>query len=415
MDKDNLLVALDVGTSKVAVIVAELNGEGAVKICGFGSSQSEGVRNGVVVDINKAVHSIRAAIDEAERTSGRQIVTVYTACEDPRLRFVNHQGTSPVRGPEVANSDMDAAIKNAKAVELKDDEKILKLLVQEFAVDGVQGITNPVGMSGNRLQALVHMACGLPTTAHNLLRCVRRCGVEVANWSIPVWAAANAVLTESEKDLGVCLVDIGAGTTDIAVYVRKTVRFTAIIPLGGEKVTQDIAAMYHLDEPTAETVKIRYGSADPSRFTPASVIDLADLHPESEGPGIGRAISQHELAEVEEARVREILSLVARVLDMSGLSQQIPAGIVFTGGVSQTDGFEKLTEQVFEYHCRLGAPDAGPTIGGTGSSPPWATAVGLLRDATRGRGARDKARDRLKVSFGKRVWSAIKRWFIGSY
>ena len=415
MDKDNLLVALDVGTSKVAVIVAEPNGEEAVRICGFGSSRSEGVRNGVVVDINRAVHSIRSAIDEAERTSGRQITSVYTACEDPRLRFINHKGASPVRGPEVVNSDMDAAVTNARAVGLRDGEQILKLLIQEFEVDGVEGISNPVGMSGNRIQASVHIACGLPTTAHNLIRCVHRSGVEVANWSIPVWASAHAVLTEPEKELGVCLVDMGAGTMDIAVYIRNQVWFTAIIPLGGEKVTQDIAAMYHLDEETAETVKIRFGSVDPSKFSAADVVDLTDLSADNPEGKIGRVISRRELAEVEEARVREILSLLARVLDMSGFSQQIPAGIVFTGGVSQTSGFEKLAEEVFDYHCRLGVPDAGPTIGGTGSSPPWATAVGLLQDAARDAGRKDKSKDRLKVSLGKRFWGAIKRWFVGSY
>ena len=210
MDKDNLLVALDVGSSKVAVIAAELSPEGVVKICGIGSARSEGIRNGVVVDIGGAVRSIRAAIDEAERTSGFHIEEAYTICEDHRMRFVNHSGATPVRGPEIAQGDLDSAVTNAKEVPLKDSEQVLKMVIQQYLVDGEGGILNPIGMMGNRLEASVHLICGLPTTATNLLRCVRRSGVEVKHWTVGAWASALAVLTPSERSLGVCLMDFGA-------------------------------------------------------------------------------------------------------------------------------------------------------------------------------------------------------------
>lgn len=415
MDNNNLLVSLDVGTSKVAVIVAELNSEGSVKICGLGSSRSEGVRNGVVVDIGAAVHSIRAAIDEAEQTSGLKIDTVYTACEDHRLRFLNHTGTTPVRGPEVVQDDLDAAVANAKEVDLKPGEQVLKILIQEFGIDGEDGIKKPQGMTANRLEASVHLVCGLPTTATNLLRCVRRSGVEVARWGIPAWASADAVLTPSEMDLGVCVADIGAGTMDLAVYFRGSVRCTFVIPIGGDAVTKDIAAIYQLDEKTAEEVKLRYGSADPSKFTSADIVDPSELKHTDLPIGKIRVISQQELAEVIEARLREILGIAANVLKSAGLTNRIPAGIVFTGGVSQAEGFLKLAEDVFGQQCRIGSPDVGQTIGGTGSSPAWSTAVGLLKEAAREAGQKRRSGENRKIRVGGGFWTTVKHWFIGNY
>ncbi|MDL2058638.1 cell division protein FtsA [Mesosutterella sp. AGMB02718] len=415
MDKSNLLAALDVGTSKVAVIVAEPNSEGAVKICGLGSTRSEGVRSGVVVDIGAAVGSIRAAIDEAERTSGLHITDVYTACEDYRLRFVNNVGATPVRGPEIGQSDVDAAVANAKEVKLKSGEQVLKILIQEFAVDGEGGILKPMGMTGNRLEASIHVACGSPTTATNLLRCVRRSGVEVAHWTVPVWASAWAVLTPSERDLGVCLIDFGGGTVDVTVYIRNVVWFTAIVPLGGSAVTKDIAALYQLDEKAAELVKLRFGGADASRYRACDVINPAELLHADTPVGEARVIAQQELAEVIEARLREILKIVREMLKWTGLDQRIPAGVVFTGGVSQTEGFLKLARSVFEQHCRIGSPDIGQTIGGTGSSPAWSTAVGLLREAARDAMLHRKAMDSGKMHMGRGTWETIKRWFIGNY
>ena len=273
MDNNNLLVALDVGSSKVAVIVAEPGSDGVVKICGLGSAPSAGIRNGVVIDINAAVGSIRAAFDEAERTSGLHISEVYTACEDPRLRFFNNTGATPVRGTEIGQEELDAATEHAGAVALQGDAKVLKMQVLGYSVDGEAGILNPVGMSGKRLEATAHLACGLPTTATNLFRCVRRSGVEVKHWQIPVWAAADAVLTESEKELGVCLIDIGAGTVDVTVYSGNKPWYTDIIPVGGLAVTHDIAALFQLNEEEAERIKLKYGSADPTKFTGADVVE----------------------------------------------------------------------------------------------------------------------------------------------
>lgn len=416
MDNNNLLVSLDVGTSKVAVIVAELNGDGAVRICGFGSSRSEGVRCGMVVDISAAVRSIRAALDEAEQTSGRRIDSVCTACEDRRLRFLNHTGATPVRGAEIVQADVDAAVANAKEIDLKPGEKVLKILIQEFGIDGEGGILRPQGMMANRLEASVHVVCGQPAMATNLLRSVRRSGVEVMHWGIPAWASADAVLTESERELGVCVVDLGAGTMDIAAYFRGSVRCTSVIPVGGGFVTKDIAAIYRLDEKTAEEVKLRYGSADPSRFTAADVVDLSEMLHADMPIGKVQVIAQEELAEVIEARLREILRIARKVLSTTGIADRIPAGVVFTGGVSQTDGFLKLAEEELGQRCRIGAPDAGQTVGGMGSSPAWASAVGLLKDAAREAGQRRRAAEEHKlIRVRGGFWDAVKHWFIGNY
>ncbi|MCI5850255.1 MAG: cell division protein FtsA [Sutterellaceae bacterium] len=415
MDKDNLLVALDVGSSKVAVIAAELSPEGVVKICGIGSARSEGIRNGVVVDIGGAVRSIRAAIDEAERTSGFHIEEAYTICEDHRMRFVNHSGATPVREPEIAQGDLDSAVTNAKEVPLKDSEQVLKMVIQQYLVDGEGGILNPIGMMGNRLEASVHLICGLPTTATNLLRCVRRSGVEVKHWTVGAWASALAVLTPSERSLGVCLMDFGAGTIDITVHINNVVWFTAIIPVGGDTVTKDIAAVFQLNEEEAEHIKLKFGSADPSQFTGADVVDLTDIRRGNPADGEIEVIAQEKLAEVEEARLREMLKLAREWLQYSKFDQRIPSGIVFTGGVTETDGFLKLAEEVFEQPCRLGAPDVGQALGGAVNSPAWSAAIGLLKEAAHDAQREDHSGEHGKKGLGRGMLSAVRRWFVGSY
>ena len=415
MDNNNLLVALDVGSSKVAVIVADPGADGVVKICGLGSAPSAGIRNGVVIDINAAVGSIRAAFDEAERTSGLHISEVYTACEDPRLRFFNNTGATPVRGTEIGQEELNAATEHVGDVALQGDAKVLKMQVLGYSVDGEAGILNPVGMSGKRLEATAHLACGLPTTATNLFRCVRRSGVEVKHWQIPVWAAANSVLTESEKELGVCLIDIGAGTVDVTVYSGSKPWYTDIIPVGGLAVTHDIAALFQLNEDEAERIKLKYGSEDPTKFTGADVVDLADIR-RSTRPGEAiEVIAQEKLAEVVQARLEEILSFVKERLQASKFDQMIPAGIVLTGGVTQTEGFLKLAEDVFEHNCRIGAPDIVAGLGGAGNSPAWTVVAGLLKEAAhiaqKGRHSEEKGQKRLRKGF----FSTIKHWFIGNY
>lgn len=415
MDNNNLLVALDVGSSKVAVIVAEPGSDGVVKICGLGSAPSAGIRNGVVIDINAAVGSIRAAFDEAERTSGLHISEVYTACEDPRLRFFNNTGATPVRGTEIGQEELDAATEHAGAVALQGDAKVLKMQVLGYSVDGEAGILNPVGMSGKRLEATAHLACGLPTTATNLFRCVRRSGVEVKHWQIPVWAAADAVLTESEKELGVCLIDIGAGTVDVTVYSGNKPWYTDIIPVGGLAVTHDIAALFQLNEEEAERIKLKYGSADPTKFTGADVVDLSDIRRNTRPGDAIEVIAQEKLAEVVQARLEEILSFVKERLQSSKFDQMIPAGIVLTGGVTQTEGFLKLAEDVFEHNCRIGAPDIVASLGGAGNSPAWSVVAGLLKEVAhieqKGRHSEEKGQKRLRKGF----FSTIKHWFIGNY
>lgn len=419
MDKNNLLVSLDVGSSKVAVIAAEVGPDGAPRICGIGSAPSAGVKNGVLIDVGAAVGSIRAAIDEAERTSGRHIEEVYTACEDCRIRFVTSSGSTPVRGTEVTQEDCEAAGANAREAALRSGERALAVRQLEFSVDGVTGIVKPHGMAGNRLEANLLVACGAATTVTNLVRCVRRSGVEVKHWSIPVWAEACAVLTEPERDLGVCLCDIGAGTIDIAVVIRGSVRYTAEIPIGGDSITKDIAAVYRTDEKTAERIKLQFGGADPSKFSAADVVNLSELGHSDAPLGDAAVIACSELAEVIEARLRELLGLVNEALGWSKLDGQIPSGIVFTGGVSQTRGFLKLAGEVFEHRCRIGLPDGGPSIGGNGSSPAWSVAAGLIKEAvaisSRSGASGEGSKVRAGKSFFQKLRQTARHWFVGNY
>ncbi len=422
MKKSNLITSLDVGSSKVAVVVAELNGEGKLKICGIGSAKSEGVKNGIIRDIQPAVQSIRAAIEEAERTSGRQISDVFTVCEDYRMKFINGRGATPVRGSDIQNEDVDAAIANLREIPLESGETVMKLLMQGFSIDGEDRITNPVGMTGNRLEAFGHLVCGLPTSPKNIMRCIRQSALEVNSWSIAAWADSAAVLTETEKQLGVCLLDIGAGTIDVTVYIEGTPRFTAIIPIGGEAVTEDIAAVFRITVEEAELLKTRYGSADPTAFTANDVIDLSAIRRSGVQQGQTEVVAQKELAEVEEARLREMLTIVRSWLEQADMVSRIPSGVVLTGGVSLTREFPKLAETVLGQRCRLGVPDVdvGQMLGVSGNAPIWSVAIGLLQTEA-GNRMRSESRDENRGSaIGKGFWGRIRGWFekpwlVGNY
>jgi cell division protein FtsA len=404
----NLIVGLDVGTSKVVAIVGEITPEGGVEIIGIGSHPSRGLKKGVVVNIESTVHSIQRAIEEAELMAGCQIHSVYAGIAGSHIRSLNSHGIVAIRDKEVTPSDVERVIDAARAVAIPADQKILHILPQEFIIDAQDGIREPVGMSGVRLEAKVHMVTGAVSAAQNIIKCVRRCGLEVDDVILEQLASSYSVLTEDEKELGVCLVDIGGGTTDIAVFTEGSIRHTAVIPIAGDQVTNDIAVALRTPTQNAEEIKIKYACA---------LTQLASSEESIEVPGVGdrgsRRLARQTLAEVVEPRYEELMTLVQAELRRSGFEDLIAAGVVLTGGSSKIEGLVELAEEIFHAPVRLGSPQYVTGLSDVVRNPIYATGVGLLLFGNQNRTHRN-----LDVHLGrgmKGVWNRMKSWFQGNF
>ena len=335
----NLIVGLDIGTSKVAAIVGELSSDGSIEIIGIGSTPSRGLKKGVVVNLESTVQSIQKAIEEAELMAGCQIKSVFAGIAGSHIRSLNSHGIVAIRDKEVTRYDIDRVIDSAQAVAIPADQKILHILPQEFVIDLQDGIKEPIGMSGIRLEAKVHMVTGSVSASQNIIKCIRRCGLEVEDIVLEQLASCNSVLTEDEKELGVCLIDIGGGTTDIAIFVEGAIKHTAVIPIAGDQVTNDIAVALRTPTINAEEIKRKYACA---------LTQLASVDGSIEVPSIGdrapRNISMQNLAEIIEPRYEELMLLVQSELRRSGNEELIAAGIVLTGGSSKVMGLIELAE-----------------------------------------------------------------------
>jgi cell division protein FtsA len=333
-DKE-LLVALDIGTSKIVAIVGEVQEDGELEVIGFGSHPSRGLKKGVVVNIESTVHSIQRAVEEAELMAGCEIQSVYTGIAGSHVRSLNSHGIVGIRDREVGPGDVDRVIDAARAVPIPADQRILHVLPQEFIIDGQEGIRDPIGMSGVRLEARVHMVTGAASAAQNIVKCVQRCGLEVEDIVLEQLASSFSVLTEDEKELGACLVDIGGGTTDIAVFHDGAIKHTAVIPIAGDQVTNDIAISLRTPTQYAEEIKIKYACA---------LSQLANRDETIEVPSVGdrpsRRLARHTLAEVVEPRYEELFTLIANELRRSIFEDIIAAGVVLTGGSSKMEGSE---------------------------------------------------------------------------
>jgi len=376
MSKNNekkLIVGLDIGTSKVVAIVAEVGAEGQTDIIGIGSHPSNGLKKGVVVNIESTVQSIQRAVEEAELMAGCQIHSVFAGIAGSHIRSLNSHGIVAIRDNEVNAGDVERVIDAAKAVAIPADQQILHILPQEFIIDNQEGIREPIGMSGVRLEAKVHMVTGAVSAAQNIIKCIKRCGLEVDDIILEQLASSYAVLTDDEKELGVCLVDIGGGTTDIAIFTEGAIRHTAVIPIAGDQVTNDIAVALRTPTQHAEDIKIKYACA---------LRQLAALDDTIEVPGVGdrppRKLSRQTLAEVVEPRYEELFTLVQAELRRSGFEEIIPAGIVLTGGASKMEGVIELAEEVFHMPVRLGVPQGVSGLVDVVRNPIHATGVGLL-------------------------------------
>lgn len=406
----NLIVGLDIGTSKVVAIVGELTYDGTIDVIGIGSHPSRGLKKGVVVNIESTVQSIQRAVEEAELMAGCEIHSVYAGIAGSHIHSLNSHGIVAIRDAEVTQADIDRVIDAAKAVAIPADQKILHILPQEFIIDKQFGIREPIGMSGVRLEAKVHMVTGAVSAAQNIIKCVRRCGLDVDDIILEQLASSYSVLTEDEKELGVCLVDIGGGTTDIAVFVEGSIRHTATIPIAGDQVTNDIAVALRTPMQSAESLKIKHACA---------ITDMVDVDDLIEVPSVAdrppRRLSRVTLAEVVEPRYEELFVLVQAELRRHGLEEVLGSGIVLTGGSAKMEGVLDLAEGVFQLPVRLGVPRFVTGLIDVVANPIYATGVGLLMYGHRAQRDLQSIDGLTSPSPVAGAWRKMRRWLQGNF
>ena len=408
VETENMIVGLDIGTSKVVAIVGKRKMDGTIEVVGIGSHASRGLKRGVVVNIETTVQAIQRAVEEAELMAGCRIHSVYAGIAGSHIKSLNSHGIVAIRDREVTQADIDRVIDAAQAVAIPADQKILHILPQEFVIDSQEGIKEPMGMSGVRLEAKVHLVTCAVNAAQNIEKCVRRCGLEVDDIILEQLASSHAILTEDEKELGVCVVDIGGGTTDIAVFTGGAIRHTAVIPIAGDQVTNDIAMALRTPTQNAEEIKVKYACA---------LTQLAGADETIKVPSVGdrapRDLSRQALAEVVEPRYEELFTLVQSELRRSGFEDLIPAGIVITGGSSTMEGVVELAEEIFHMPVRLACPQAVSGMTEVVNNPIYATGVGLLihgfRQMDLGRAPVLKGED------SPTLFERMKAWFTGHF
>ena len=411
-DKD-LIVGLDIGTSKVVAIVAAPvidagPSDNALEIIGIGTHPARGMKKGVVVNIESTVQSIQRAVEEAELMAGCQIHSVYAGIAGSHIRSLNSHGTVAIRDKEVTQGDVERVLDAAKAVHFPGDQQLLHVMPQEYIIDNQEGIREPIGMSGVRLEAKVHLITGAVSAAQNISKCIERCGLSVDGIILEQMASSYSVLEQDEKELGVCLVDIGGGTTDIAVYVDGAIRHTAVIPIAGDQVTNDIAVALRTPTQYAEEIKMKYACA---------LTQLAREDETIEVPSVGdrppRQLARQTLAEVVEPRYEELLVLVQAELRRSGFEELLAAGVVLTGGSSKMEGVIELAEEVFHLPVRLGLPQHVGGLVEVVRNPIHATGVGLLLF---GNQSETTGKTEAKSGSGFRdMLARMKSWFQGNF
>jgi len=407
--EQKMIVGLDIGTSKVVVIVGELSSDGQIEIVGIGSNPSRGMKKGVVVNIESTVQSIQRAVEEAELMAGCQIHSVYVGIAGSHVRSLNSHGIVAIRDREVFGLDLERVIDAAQAVAIPADQKILHILPQEYIIDNQEGIKEPMGMSGVRLEAKVHLVTCAGNAAQNIEKCIRRCGLEVEDMILEQLASSCSVLTEDEKELGVCLVDIGGGTTDIAIFTEGSIRHTGVIPIAGDQVTNDIAMALRTPTQYAEEIKIKYACA---------LTQLAGANETIKVPSVGdrppRDLSRQSLAEVVEPRYDELFTLIQAEVRRSGFEDIIPAGIVLTGGTSKMEGVVELAEEIFHMPVRVGCPQGVQGLTDIVRNPIYATGVGLLQYALMNQEDGTTSSGRAGSS-SEGVWARMRNWISSNF
>ena len=405
MADNELIAGLDLGTTKVCAIVGEQVDDG-VDIIGIGSVPSRGLKKGVVVNIESTVQAIRAAIDQAETMAGCEIGTVYAGIAGSHVRGLNKQGVAAIAEREVNESDVQRVLEQSKAIPLPSDRQVIHVLPQEYIVDEQDGVKEPVGMSGVRLEARVHVVTAATTSVQNIIKCAERCDLNVAEVVLEPLASAEAVLSEDEKEIGVAVIDIGGGTTDVIVYANSAAVHTSVIPIGGLNLTNDIAAGLRTPMAEAERIKIKYGCASPKMTDPDDTIEVPSV-----GGRAARQLQREVLANIIEPRIEEIFSAVQHVLSESGYIEMLHAGVVLTGGSTLLDGMAELAEEILNMPVRRATPFGVGGLADVVKSPAYATAVGLVKyGSERLRNARTE--QRFKPLKSERRWgSRLGEWF----
>ncbi len=404
-DGGKMVVGLDIGTSKVVALVGEISPQGELSIVGIGSHKSVGLKKGVVVNIESTVQSIQRAVEEAELMAGCQIHSVFAGIAGNHIRSLNSHGIVAIKDREVYRTDIDRVLDAAQAVAIPADQKILHVLPQEYIIDAQEGVKEPLGMSGVRLEAKVHLVTCAENAAQNIEKCIRRCGLDVEDIILEQLASSYAILTEDEKELGVCVVDIGGGTTDIAIFTEGAIRHTGVIPIAGDQVTNDIAMALRTPTQYAEEIKIRYACA---------LAKLTGADETIKVPSVGerppRDLSRQALAEVVEPRYDELFTLVQAEIRRSGFEDMMASGIVLTGGTSKMEGVVELAEEIFHMPVRLGAPQNINGLKDIVNNPIYSTGVGLLQYA------KEKVTDpNTQPVVSESALSKLKSWFVRNF
>jgi len=403
----NMVVGLDIGTSKIVVIVGEINQDGMLEVIGRGMHDSDGMKKGMVVNIEATVAALKLALQEAELMADCEIKAVYTGIAGGHISSINGRGMVKIKEKEVTQADVDRVLETASSISLSNDQQILHILEQEFSIDGQDGIKKPLGMSGMRLDVEVHIVRGAVAAVQNIMKCIHRCGLEVNELILQPLASSKAVLEDDEKELGVCIVDIGGGTTDIAVFTGGAIRHTAVIPIAGDQITNDIAMALRTPTQDAEDIKIKHGCAL-RQLADDGVIEV---------PGVGergpRTLSRQTLAEVIEPRVEELYSLVQAELRRSGFEDLLSSGIVITGGSSAMQGMVELGEEIFHLPVRMGIPKYAGGLSDVVKTPRMSTGMGLLMYGLEHFERKEDTRMKSN-SFGE-VWARMKAWFQGTF
>ena len=398
-----LVVGLDIGTTKICAVVGEVNPEG-IDIVGIGTHPSVGLRKGVVVNIESTVDSIKKAIEEAELMAGCEITTVFAGIAGGHIKGFNSHGIVAVKGDEIVQKDIDRVIDAARAVAIPPDREVIHVLPQEFIVDEQDGIQDPRGMSGVRLEAKIHIVTGAVTSAHNLIKCANRAGLDVADFVLQSLASCDAVLNKEERDLGGALIDFGGGTTDLAIFKGKSIKHTSVLALGGNNLTNDLSVGLRTPMAEAEKIKIKYGTCVAEGVGKDETIEVIGV-----GGRKPRTLSRQILAEILEPRVEEVFSIINREIYRAGMEDVVASGVVVTGGSSLLDGIVDIAESVFSLPARIGKPMGIRGLVDVVNNPMYATAVGLVLCGARAQPSK-KFRIRDKNIFN-RVMGRMKKWF----
>jgi cell division protein FtsA len=415
MADSELIAGLDLGTTKVCAIVGERVDDG-IDIIGIGTAPSKGLKKGVVVNIESTVAAIKAAVEQAETMAGCEIGTVFAGIAGSHVRGINTEGVAAITDREVRDSDVQRVLEQSKAIPLPSDRQVIHVLPQEYIVDDQDGIIKPVGMNGVRLEARVHLVTAASSSIQNIIKCAERCDLHVAEVVLEPLASAEAVLSDDEREIGVALIDIGGGTTDIIIYVNNAAVHTSVIPIGGINLTGDVCAGLHTPTAEAERIKIKYGCASPR---------MIDEHDTIEVPSVGgrppRTLPREVLVNILEPRVEEIFSAVSHVLSESGYREMLHAGVVLTGGSTLLDGMPELAEQILGMQVRRACPSGVGGLADVVKSPAYATAVGLVkygaqrvqiaRTMPEPRSMRPQGRSERERVQGPRLGSRIGDWF----